>query len=55
MDTDYYSAVNLKLDNQISILFLRDNMKKDLEDLKKRWDIIITGDGSYIVPIFLMR
>jgi hypothetical protein len=30
-------------------------MVKDIEEYKKRWDIIITGDGSYIVVSEIIR
>lgn len=37
-------------ENTLSVFFLRDHNMPDLEGLKKEWDIIVKGDGSYILP-----
>lgn len=34
----------------LSVFFLRDHNIPDLTALKKEWDIIVKGDGSFILP-----
>ncbi|EAR90891.1 pyrimidine 5'-nucleotidase (macronuclear) [Tetrahymena thermophila SB210] len=46
---DIYMSNQLGSENTVSILFLRDNLVNDIPNLQKDWDIIVRGDGSYIL------
>lgn len=50
---DYNHDINMKKElnseNVVSILFLRDSLEKDIEHLQTEWDIIVRGDGSFIL------
>ncbi|KAL4464809.1 hypothetical protein ABPG74_011370 [Tetrahymena malaccensis] len=48
LNHDIYMKNELDGENVISVLFLRDKMKDQIESLKEYWDIILTGNGSFI-------